>query len=136
MGEAKAGIFSMAVFVLLIFPVLIIVGIESLHNHSFMKHTTELTEIVKSEGGVTPRVQGVVYQMKSKGYTSITFTDGSGSPLSGTAEYGDTITIEFEYRYDNPMKIWMEKPDGSIPEGDDAPKRILRTTNNVFVMRR
>lgn len=55
MGEIKAGIFTMAIFALLIFPTLLIVGVESLHQHSFMKHTTEMSELVRLDGGMKDR---------------------------------------------------------------------------------
>lgn len=119
LSEIKAAIFSMAVFVLIIFPALIFVGIESLHQHSFMKHTTELTEIVRQEGGVTGRVQQIESKLEARGYE----IDFGG--VTGRAAYGTNVNITFRYTYDTPLKVWGM-----------GPTRTLTTVNTVYNMRR
>lgn len=128
LGEMKAAIFSMAVFVLVIFPALLFVGIESLHQHSFMKHTTELTEIVRQDGGVSPRIQEIESRLEARGY-EIEFKS-DGQPVNGRVGYGKHIDVSFKYTYDSPLKVWGLTSDGEVP------KRVLTTVNTVHNMRR
>ncbi|MEK4031304.1 hypothetical protein MKZ02_22635 [Pseudobacillus sp. FSL P4-0506] len=118
MGEMKAAIFSMALFIGVLFPGLLMIGIDSLHNHGFMKVTTEVAELVKEEGGVTSNVNRVVDSLKDKGY-KITFKDSNGNIVSGKRTFGDTIYIVYNYTYQSVKN-----------------KRELKSQNVVHVMRR
>ncbi|GLY12881.1 hypothetical protein [Pseudobacillus badius] len=118
MNEVKGGIFAMFFFLAFIFPFLLGVGIDSLHQHSFMKMTTEMHELVKEEGGVGEKTQQFKKTLESKGYT-ITFTDQKGSPVNGKVNYGDVVHVDYVYTYK------------SVRE-----KHTLHTKNKVFVMKR
>ncbi|MFD1705213.1 MULTISPECIES: hypothetical protein [Siminovitchia] len=100
MSEIKGAIFSMAIFIAFIVPIFLQVGIGSVHQHAFMKITTEVTSIVKEEGGVTDKVNNIVRNLNDKGYT-ITFKNDSGVPVHGKRPFGETIIIDFDYKYKN-----------------------------------
>ncbi|GLY11980.1 hypothetical protein [Bacillus badius] len=118
MGEMKSAIFSIALFVGVLFPALLMIGVDSLHNHGFMKVSTEVAELVKEEGGVTSKVSRVVDSLKGKGY-KITFKDSDGKVVSGKRTFGDTIYITYDYTYQSIKK-----------------ERHLKTQNIVHVMKR
>ena len=118
MSELKGAIFSMAIFVAFIVPLFLQISVGSVHQHAFMKVSTEVTSMVKEEGGVTERVNEVVNNLNEKGYT-ITFKDESGAIISGQQEFGSTIVIDFDYNYKN-------------VRGEET----LNTTNTVSVVRR
>lgn len=69
-----------------------------LHQYSFMKMTTEVSEIVKEEGGVTSRVNNIVGKLSDRNYV-ITFTDEDGNAVDGRRSFGERVIIEYEYTY-------------------------------------
>ena len=100
MSEMKGAIFSLAFFIVFILPIFLQISIGSVHQHAFMKVSTEVTSMVKEEGGVTERVNEVVNNLNEKGYT-ITFRDKNGSEIIGKRGFGDKIYIDFDYTYKN-----------------------------------
>ena len=100
MSEMKGAVFSVAIFIGFVIPFFLLIGIGSIHQHAFMKLTTEVAEIVKDEGGVTDKVNDVVNGLDERGYT-ISFRNTDGSTIEGQQDYGETIIIEYEYKYDN-----------------------------------
>lgn len=118
MSEIKGGIFVIIFFLGFIVPGVLMFGIDSLHQNSFMKMTTEVSELVKEEGAINSRVLDVVSGLEEKGY-EITFTDDSGSAVNGKIEYGETVYINYEYNYDSVREV-----------------RTLTTSNRIFNMKR
>lgn len=118
MTEIKGSMFSMIIFLGVFFPFFLMVGIDSLHQHSFMKMTTEVSELVKEEGGVTDKVNNVVNKLRDRGY-EITIKNQHGANVIGKAQYGDVLVIGYKYDYKSVRK-----------------ERTLNTTNAVFVMQR
>ncbi|MDR5021411.1 hypothetical protein FOL75_04920 [Bacillus thuringiensis] len=118
MGELKGFIFSLLLYVVFFLPFQIFLGIQSIHQNAFMKVTTEVQQMVDSEGGVTPRIQGVVNKLHAKGY-DVTFKDQKGSSISGKQPVGTVIEIQYNYKYVN---VYREEK--------------LNTSNYVSVMRR
>ncbi|WP_121639684.1 hypothetical protein [Virgibacillus sp. Bac330] len=98
MAELKGAIFSMAIFIGFVVPVFLTIGIGSIHQHAFLKVTTEVGELVKEEGGVTHHVQEVVENLKDRGY-AITFKNKDGTTISTKQDYGDEIQITYNYTY-------------------------------------
>lgn len=112
MGEMKGAIFTVAFFVAIIIPFFLSMGIGAINQHAFMKVATEVTEMVKEEGGITPRVSDVANRLTDKGY-EITFNNNGGST------FGDQVVIHYEYKYIN-------------VRGEET----LDTQNTVFISRR
>lgn len=99
MSEIKGATLALFIFITLLFPLLLSTGLSSLHQHAFIKTTTEFSEIVKREGGVTEQVNNIAESLEEKGYT-ITFSNENGNQLT-SAEYGDTIIVSYQYVYPN-----------------------------------
>lgn len=118
MSELKGAVFSLAIFVAFLIPFFLTMGIGSIHQHAFMKVTTEVSEIVKEEGGVTEKVNNIVSNLEEKGY-EISFKDRNGATVNGKQTFGDEVIIDYRYEYQ-----------------DVRGKRTLNTQNAVFVMRR
>lgn len=118
LSEIKGGLIAMLLFVAIIIPALLYVSIGSLQQHAFVKITTEVTEVVKDEGGITSKVDNIVRKLESRGYT-IVFKDSSGSVVRGKRDFGENIVIDYKYKYHN-------------VRGDEE----LKTQNVVFVNRR
>lgn len=100
----KGALLAMALFTGIIIPIFLTVALGGLHQFSFMKMTTEVGEIVKEEGGVTDRVTNVVGELEERNYV-ITFKDEDGNAVVGKKQFGDRITIDYEYKYRNPKGI-------------------------------
>lgn len=118
MGEIKGQLISIVVFVGLILPIIFTVGIDVIHNHGFLKTTSEVSELVKKEGGVTSNVLDVVDALEERGY-NIQFYNENGQEINGFVGYGKSITIRYQYTYHNVL-------------GD----KTLRSENQVFNMNR
>lgn len=118
MAQMKGNIVGLILFIGLIMPMLLMIGIDSIHQNAFMKMTAEVGEIVKGEGGVTSEVNRVVNNLEERGYT-ISFTDKQGNAVTSKRFFGDEIVIHYNYKYIN---VRGEKE--------------LNTTNDVFIMRR
>lgn len=118
MSELKGAIFAGVIFIAVIFPGLLMFGIDSLHQHAFMKMTTEMHELVKEEGGVGEKTKQMVQSLEQRGYT-ISFKDQYGNPINGKVNYGDTVNIQYNYTYKSVME-----------------ERQLETNNRVFIMKR
>lgn len=100
MSELKSALFAMALFVAFIIPLFLQVSIGSLHQHAFMKWTTEVTTMVEDEGGRTSKVDNVIGSMEEKGYT-VSIKNGSGQSVNGKQDYGTDLIVEFDYDYKN-----------------------------------
>lgn len=118
MGEIKGMMIAFVLFVAFFFPGTMMLFIDSLHQHEFMKQTTEVSELVKKEGGVTGAVQSKVSQLSGRGY-SINFLSSGGQAVSGKLEYGQSVDILYSYTY---QSVYEE--------------RTLTTQNEVFNMNR
>lgn len=118
MSEMKGAMIGMFLFVAVIIPAVLFIGIGSLHQHAFIKISTEVTEIVKEEGGVTDRVAEVASSLSERGYT-IVFKNDEGNQIGGKRDFGETIIVDFNYKYHN-------------VRGEQE----LNTENVVFVNRR
>ncbi|MEV2908309.1 hypothetical protein ABNF65_06540 [Paenibacillus larvae] len=118
MSELKGAIFSILILVAFILPVLLFIGIQSIHQNGFLKTATEVEQMIEREGGVTPRVQQVADFLGQKGYT-ISFSDTSGKPVMGKQSIGTIIRIQYQYAFENVFR-----------------PQLLTTTNYVTVMRR
>lgn len=94
MSELKGGVFAMAFFVGIIIPFLLMIGIDSLHQHAFLKTTEEMAELVKEEGGVSDHVKQVANNLSKRGYT-VTFSK------SGIVQFGEEVVIRYQYKYKN-----------------------------------
>jgi len=118
MGEIKGAIISILIFICFFIPTILLVGIDVIHNQGFMKTTSEVTELVKKEGGVTSTVLSSVDKLEDRGY-NIRFYNENGQQIRGFVGYGKTVYIEYQYTYHN---IFGNK--------------TLRTKNQVFNMNR
>lgn len=113
MAEMKGAMMTLALFLGMIMPLLIMVGVDTINQTAFMKHATELTDIVKEEGGQGAKASQVIAGMSERGYTVSVEGGGQGST------YGEPITIDITYKYDN-----------------IAGKRTLTTTKQTMVVHR
>lgn len=118
MGEMKGFLFSIIFFIAFMFPALLMLSIDSLQSHAFMKVTTEMHELVKEEGGVGTKTDQLLNQLEAKGY-NISFKDEHGNPINGVVEYGNTVNMDYVYTYESIMG-----------------ERELKTSNSVFIMKR
>lgn len=118
MGEMKSAVISMMLFVGLVIPILLGIAIGSLQQQAFIKFTSEMTNLVKEEGGVTSKVIEAKEAMEERGYT-ISFTDENGSAVTGRGNYGEQINAKFSYEYQSVTGV-----------------ETLNTDNNIIVNRR
>ncbi|MHA4046151.1 hypothetical protein COE26_27715 [Bacillus cereus] len=118
MGELKGFILSLLLFISIFLPFQLFLSIQSIHQNAFMKVTTEIQQMVDSEGGVTPKIQGVANRLRSKGY-ELNFKDQKGANVSGKQSVGTVIEIQYRYKYVN---VYREQ--------------TLETSNYVSVLRR
>lgn len=87
----------MMIFMAFIIPVFLQVSIDSLHQHAFMKVTTEYTTLVEEGGDVL----GTTADLMDRGY-DIKLMGEDGSTINlGNVEYGDTFVVDFDYEYKN-----------------------------------
>lgn len=66
MGEHKGALKVLILFIAFIAPGLFMFGLDSLHQHAFMKVTAEVGELVKEEGGVTEKVANTVNELQKE----------------------------------------------------------------------
>lgn len=118
MGELKGGVLMTLFFTAVVIPIILAFSIDSLQQHSFMKVTTEVSDLVKEEAGVSDRVKDTVSRLNDKGYT-ISFTNQNGQFVNNKVNYGDTVIINYEYIYESVRS-----------------QKTLKTVNQVFVMTR
>lgn len=119
MSHYKAVLTTLLLAVTFFIPTILNFAWAAIHYTGFMKTTLDITETVRTEGGVSPTVQSYVDYLKDKNYT-ITFTDAkSGQPINSTVEVGTTIDIHYTYKFT-----------------DFSKERTVKTTNDVFVLKR
>ncbi|OEC01281.1 hypothetical protein GY31_13345 [Lysinibacillus sphaericus] len=118
MGELKGALIAMVLFVAIFVPGILNFWIDSLHENAFLKVTSEVSELVKEEGGVTGKVSIYIHKASSKGFL-IDFKDKHGTPVTGAVGYGETIYISYSYKYKG---VFQEI--------------TLNTQNKVFNMKR
>ncbi|MEG0258568.1 MAG: hypothetical protein RR595_09485 [Lysinibacillus sp.] len=99
MSELKSAVFGMALFVGVIIPFLLMIGIDALHQHAFLKTTAEVSELVKEEGGVSNHVKSVTKNLEKSGY-NITYSKPS------VVQFGEEIVIRYQYQY---RGVWEKK---------------------------
>lgn len=116
MGELKGAIIAMVLFVGIFVPGILMFGVDALQNHAFLKTTAEVSDLVKEEGGLTGKVTNYINQLSSRGY-SISFKDGKGNPVYGSVGYGETVVINYNYKYQGVFR-----------------EETLNTQNKVFNM--
>lgn len=113
MGESKGFVITLVFFLLFAVPVTLMFAKDAIEQHAFMKMTTELSVVVKEEGGVTGSAASLVNEMEQKGY-EIQFSS------YGKVPYGTTITANFEYKYKN---FFIKE-------------RVLRKQNTIQILKR
>lgn len=118
MGEHKGALKVFILFIAFIAPGLFMFGLDSLHQHAFMKVTAEVGELVKEEGGVTEKVANTVNELQKRGYT-ISFKDSNGRSISQTVDFGETIVSNYTYKYTN---VFID--------------RTLTTKNTIEILKR
>lgn len=118
MGEMKALMFSMFLFIAFMFPAILQFTIDTIHENAFMKYTKEFTEIVQEEAGSTAKTKEVKQHLTNKGY-DIQLTNANGQVVTGTVSYGETITVTTKYKFKSVSK-----------------QRNLKAVDNVLVTRR
>lgn len=118
MSQIKGHLFGWFIFSMFIIPMLLAAGIDSINSHGLTKVSTELADVVKSEGGITPKVSNIVSNLSRRGYT-ITFTNDDGVQVSGRQSFGDEIVMNTTYKYQSVLK-----------------ERTLHTQNTIEILRR
>lgn len=94
MSNFKGAILATALFAAVVFPFLLMMSIDTFHQHAFLKMTEEVTELVKEEGGVSEHVTQVTKGLKKKDLT-VTFSK------PGLVKFGEEIVIGYNYEYQN-----------------------------------
>lgn len=118
MGETKGYVAGLILFVMFLFPAILTFGIDSFHQHTFLKVTTETSEMVKGEGGVSENVKNVVERLEQNGF-EITFEDEEGNAVDGIVDYGTNLKINYKFNYQGVFNM-----------------NELQSTNEVFILRR
>lgn len=118
MGETKGYVAGLMLFVMFLFPAILTFGIDSFHQHTFLKVTTETSEMVKSEGGVSENVKHVVERLEQNGF-EITFEDEKGNAVDGIVDYGTNLKINYKLSYQGVFGV-----------------NELQTSNEVFILKR
>lgn len=118
MGETKGYVAGLILFVMFLFPAILTFGIDSFHQHTFLKVTTETSEMVKGEGGVSENVKNVVERLEQNGF-EITFEDEKGNAVDGIVDYGTNLKINYKLSYQGVFGV-----------------NELQTSNEVFVLKR
>lgn len=113
MSQMKAAILSAFVFAIIVIPFVLSVFIDSINQSGFIKVTTEVAEMVKAEGGVTPKVSNVTNALNKRGY-SITFKNSDGISISGQQKAGTEIIMMSNYKYANVMQDQTLNTENSI----------------------
>lgn len=70
------------------------VTIDSFQQQAFLKVTTEIPELVKAEGGISPLVKQVTGNLQDRGF-QITYSQ------EGIVGFGEEIVIHYSYEYEN-----------------------------------
>lgn len=95
MGEKMGFLTVLLLFGLGILPLLISTFYDHTQNAKLLTVSTEMQQLVASEGGVTPTVNDHVSSLSEKGY-EISFFDEGGSPVTGVMPVGETIFIKYK----------------------------------------
>lgn len=112
LGEIKGSIIALILFIGIFLPGFLSIANDAIHNHSFLKTTAEISELVKKEGGAIGEVSTIVNLLSSRGY-QISFNK------TGKVPYGEQIVIHYQYTYNGVFK-----------------QKQLNTKNEVFSMAR
>lgn len=94
MSNLKGAILAMALWVGVVFPFLLSLGIDSLQQRAYLSTTEKMAELIRQEGGVSEQVQQVANNLKGKGYI-VTFSKPS------LVQFGEEIVIRYQYEYQN-----------------------------------
>lgn len=99
MAQYKGWIATFLISMAFTIPFFLNMGIMTIQNNAFIKHTTEFSGIVQEEGGRTQRVERVINELNKKGY-SISLKNSDGQEIhSNKMDVGETITIDYIYKY-------------------------------------
>lgn len=90
----KSFIFALLIIVLFVFPHFLTFTIDTFQQQFFMKVTTEIPELVKAEGGISPLVKELTNKLERTGI-QITYSQ------SDIVRFGDEIVIRYQYEYPN-----------------------------------
>ncbi|UNT53618.1 hypothetical protein [Lysinibacillus capsici] len=94
MSNLKGAILAMALWVGVVFPFLLSIGIDSLQQRAYLSTTERMAELLRQEGGVSDQVIQVANNLKGKGYI-VTFSKPS------LVQFGEEIVIRYQYEYQN-----------------------------------
>lgn len=104
MGEKKGLIFTIFIITCFLLPFLLQIYVLSVVTDHFMKATTEVTQMIKVNGGYTKNVQEAVSQMTLGGKSladnnAMTITVNDADSDSGKKEVGRYVTVNYKYTY-------------------------------------
>ncbi len=94
-SNMKSGIFILIIVAVFGIPYFLMVTIDSFQQQAFLKVTTEIPELIKAEGGVSPVVRQVTNSLQERGF-QITY-----SQPDGVRHFGEEIVIHYVYEYQN-----------------------------------
>ncbi|MEC1177274.1 hypothetical protein P9B03_02155 [Metasolibacillus meyeri] len=112
MSNMKSFIFVLLIFAVFGFPYLLTITIDTFQQQYFMKVTTEIPELIKAEGGISPLVKEMTNKIERTGI-QITYSQ------SDVVRFGEEIVIHYQYEYPNVKGLEQ-----------------LETQNTVTVMKR
>ena len=97
MGEKKGFLTVLLIFSVFILPFLIHTFFTQVEGQKVMGLSTEIQQLVQTEGGVSSNVQNVVDKLSERGI-EITFYDDEGNPINSQVPVGERINIHYKYK--------------------------------------
>ena len=88
--------FMLTIF-LLIIPSFFILE-NALTQFYFLKVNGEVNELIKEEGGYSPKVATLINKLNTNGFT-ITMNKENGQPVTTTLNAGETVIVNYKYKY-------------------------------------
>lgn len=97
MGEKKGFLTVLLIFTIFVLPFLLQTFIAQVEGQKIMGISTEIQQLVQTEGGVSSNVQNVVNKLSEKGI-EITFYDDEGNTINSQVPVGKRINIHYKFK--------------------------------------
>lgn len=114
----KAWLIGILLIIAFFFEPIVNLVLGNIHQTVFFKTTSELSDILKAEGGVNNHVTNIIAQLEARGY-SIEIKDTSNNVVTSIVEPGTQLTVFYDYKFK-----------------DASGEKTISTTNNVLVLKR
>lgn len=97
MGEKTGFLTVLLIFGIGIIPLLLSTFQDHVTSSKLLTLSTEMQQLVSSEGGVTDKVNNVVSEFENRG-VNISFADKNGNTISGKVPVGQEVFMTYEFR--------------------------------------